>query len=211
MLTDDKQNEMASIENNKLLSLETLNVILSSYAERGDPRDAVEILDVMSDNEIQPNADSYSFVIEALGRDIKKRLKTEDHSYMQRNVEIADTILSMMEGNGTAPTTHVIRHYVELLCLAGESETATSIAEDFLSSEERATRLVVNNITIYRVATENAALGNFETAKKLAAMMTEYVPALHRRIKSREQRALYVVKSVESSTNDDRDEDSSSA
>jgi len=42
-------------------------------------------------------------------------------------------------------------------------------------------------------------------------MMTEYVPALHRRIKSREQRALYVVKSVESSTNDDRDEDSSSA
>jgi len=53
-------------------------------------------------------------------------------------------------------------------------------------------------------------LGNFETAKKLASMMTEYVPALHRRIKSREQRSLYVENNVESSTND-REEDSRAA
>jgi len=198
ILTEDRQNEIASMENNHLLSLESLNVLLSSYAERADPKDAVEILDVMSDNDIQPNADSYSFVIEALGRDIKKRLKIDDQSYKQRNVEIADTILSMMEDKGIPPTTHVIRNYVELLCLAGEIETATSIVEEYLTSDNPETRRVVNNITTYRVATENAALGNFDVARKLASMMTEYVPALHRGIRSREQRSLYVKEWVES-------------
>jgi len=196
MITEDRQNEIASIENHHLLSLESLNVILSSYAERADPRDAVEILDVMRDNGIQPNADSYSYVIEALGRDIKKRLKMEDASYKQRNVEIADTILSMMEENGISPTTHVIRNYIELLCIAGETATATSIVEEYLTSEDSETRLVVNNITTYRVATENAVRGNFDVARKLASMMTEYVPALHRGIKSREQRFLHVKEFV---------------
>lgn len=59
MLIDDHQNEMSSIENNHLLSLESLNVVLSSYAERGDPDDAVEVLNVMTKNDIEPNADSY--------------------------------------------------------------------------------------------------------------------------------------------------------
>eukprot|EP00536_Pseudo-nitzschia_multiseries_P000602 jgi/Psemu1/179031/e_gw1.7.165.1 len=201
MLTEDRQNEIVSIENNHLLSLESLNVILSSYAERADPKDAVGILDVMSDNGIEPNADSYSFVIEALGRDIKKRLKIDDQSYKQRNIEVADTILSMMEGKGIPPTTHVIRNYVELLCLAGEIETATSIVEEYLKSEDPETRLVVNNITTYRVATENAALGNFDIARNLASMMTEYVPALHRGIRSREQRSSYVNEFVEPAKN----------
>lgn len=146
----------------------------------------------MTDNGITPNADSYSFVIEALGRDIKKRLKTKDHAYMQRNIEVADTILSMMEGEGTTPSTHVIRNYIELLCLAGESETATSVVEDYLSSGDPSVRKTVNNITIYRVATENAAQGNFEVARDLASKMTEYVPALDRRITSREQRSRHL-------------------
>ncbi|MGK3761534.1 MAG: pentatricopeptide repeat protein, partial [Bacillariaceae sp.] len=191
ILTDDRQQEMLSLENNKLFSLESFNVIMSSYAERGDPHDVAGILDVMIENDIKPNADSYSFVIEALGRDIKKRLKKDDNSYKQRNVEIADTILSMMEEDNIAPTTHVIRHYIELLCLAGEIETATSIVEDFLSSSKDGNTRV-NNITIYRVAIENAILGNYKVAKKLCSMTSEIIPALHRKIASREQRSSYV-------------------
>ncbi|VEU43580.1 unnamed protein product [Pseudo-nitzschia multistriata] len=196
MLTEDKHNEMASIDHQRMLSLESLNVVLSSYAERADPEDAVEILGVMGDHGIEPDADSYSFVIEALGRDIKKRLKLEDASYKQRNLQIADTILSMMEENGVPPTTHVIRNYVELLCLSGEIETATSIVEDGLESADKGSPGSINNITIYRVAKEHAALGNFDKARELAETMTEHVPALHRGIRSREQRSSYVREHV---------------
>jgi pentatricopeptide repeat protein len=199
MLIEDHQNGMAKLEHHRLLSLESLNVVLSSYAERGDPRDAVEILELMAEKDIEPNADSFSFVIEALGRDIKKRLKTNDHDYIQRNISIANTVLSMMEGKGEAPNTHVIRNYVELLCLGGETETATSIVEDYLSSADRGVRNTLNNITIYRVASEHAALGNFERAKALAKQMTEFVPALHRRIRSKEQRSLYLQETIEAS------------
>jgi pentatricopeptide repeat protein len=199
MLIEDHENEMAKLENQRLLSLETINVVLSSYAERGDPKDTVEILDVMTENDIEPNADSYSFVIEALGRDIKRRLKTNDQDYIQRNISIANTVLSMMEGKGMAPNTHVIRNYVELLCLGGEIETATSIVEDYLSSTESSVRNTVNNITIYRVASEHVTLGNCERAKALAEKMTERVPALHRRIKSKEQREQYIQETMEDS------------
>jgi len=196
MLIEDHQNEMARLENNCLLSLESLNVVLSSYAERGDPRDAVEILELMDENDVEPNADSYSFVIEALGRDVKKRLKTNDEDYIQRNISIANTALSMMEGKGMAPNTHVIRNYVELLCQGGDIETATSILEDYLESSDRDFRSTVNNITVYRVASEHATLGNFEKAKALAEQMTEFVPSLYRKIRSKEQRSLYLQETM---------------
>ena len=189
ILKDDKQQENFLMENDKLVSLESLNVIMSAYAERGDPSDAADILNLMIEYDIKPNADSYSFVIEGLGRDIKKRLKQDDESYKQKSIKIADSILSMMEESGTAPTTQVLRHYVELLCLAGEIQTATSIVKDFLSSsrnnkdEERK----INNITIYRIAVENARVGNYDVAKELASMTTEVIPALYRKIFSREK------------------------
>ena len=196
MLIEDHHNEMARLENHCLLSLESINVVLSGYAERGDPRDAVEILELMAENDIDPNADSYSFVIEALGRDIKKRLKSNDQDYIERNISIANTVLSMMEGKGMPPNTQVIRNYVELLCMGGEIDTASSIVEDYLRSDDLEFRNIVNNITIYRVVSEHTALGNFERAKALAEQMTEYVPALHRRIKSKEQRSLYLEQTM---------------
>jgi pentatricopeptide repeat protein len=199
MLIEDHQNGMTKLEYHSLLSLESLNVVLSSYAERGDPRDAVEILELMAEKDIEPNADSFSFVIEALGRDIKKRLKTNDHDYIQRNISIANTVLSMMEGKGEAPNTHVIRNYVELLCLGREIETASSIVEDYLSNADQDVRNTLNNITIYRVASENADVGNFERAKSLAKQMTEYNSALYRRTKSKEQRVLYLQKNMKTS------------
>ena len=192
LLIEDHHNEMARLEHHSLLSLESINVVLSSYSERGDPRDAVEILELMAENEIEANADSYSFVIEALGRDIKKRLKSKDQDYIERNISIANTVLEMMEGAGMAPNTHVIRNYIELLCMGGEVDTATSIVEDYLQNSEH----IVNNITIYRVASEQTQLGKFETAKALAEQMTEYVPALHRRIRSKEQRSQYLEETM---------------
>lgn len=98
----------------------------------------------------------------------------------------------MMEEKGISPNTHLIRNYVELLCLAGECKTATSLVEDYLSSSDIEIFNTINNTTIHRVASEELRLGDFERAKVLALQMTEYVPALHRKIRSKEERYLYL-------------------
>jgi pentatricopeptide repeat protein len=176
-----------------LLSLESLNVVMSCYAERGDTEQALEILTIMENNNIKPDVDSYSFAIEVLGKNIHSRKKTDDSSYLHRSVEIAGSILTKMEQDGLFPSADVVRNYVELLCLVGEVETATSVVEDFLSGRTDAAHACVNNKAIYRVAIANAEVGNIEKAKELAKQTSEDIPILHRKIRSSEQRWLHLA------------------
>jgi pentatricopeptide repeat protein len=178
-----------------LLSLESLNVIMSGYAERGHTEQALEMLKIMEENNIQPNEDSFSFAIEVLGKDIHRRSLMGDTSHVHRNLEFADLILTRMEEKGVEPSTFVVRQYVELLCQTGEIETATSVVDGCLSDDDNRATIVCNK-SLYRVALANADRGNFEKAKELAGKMSEEVPVLHRKIRSKEQRHIH-VKSVE--------------
>ncbi|KAG7353908.1 PPR: pentatricopeptide repeat domain containing protein [Nitzschia inconspicua] len=175
-----------------LLSLESLNVIMSGYAERGDPEQALEILRIMGENGIQPNEDSFSFAIEVLGKDIHRRGLEGDQSHVLRNLETADLILTRMERDNILPSSFVIRQYVELLCQVGEVDTATSVVEDCLSSDCEA-ELIVCNKSLYRVALANAEAGNCRKAKDLAGKMSEKVPVLGRKIQSKEQRHNHLL------------------
>ena len=47
-----------------LLSVESLNVILSAFAERGDVLNVLQVLEVMRRAGVKPNADSYSFAVD---------------------------------------------------------------------------------------------------------------------------------------------------
>ncbi|KAL3919989.1 MAG: hypothetical protein SGILL_003479, partial [Bacillariaceae sp.] len=121
--------------NNNLLSLESLNVVMSGYAERGETKQTLDLLALMDQNNIQPNEDSYSFAIEVLGKDIHRRKMTDDPSHVHRNLEIADKILTRMEGSGIEASSFVIRQYIELLCLAGEVDTATTVVEKIVAGD----------------------------------------------------------------------------
>lgn len=175
-----------------LMSLESLNVVMSAYAERGETEQTISILHTMKENGIQPNEDSYSFALEALGKDIHRRKLVGDRSYLHKNLEIASTILARMEEDAIAPSADILRNYIELLCLTKEVETATSIIEEFVADCSMVAR--INNKTIYRVAMANAQIGNMTKAKELAKKMSEYIPVLHRKIRSKEQRLESVNK-----------------
>jgi pentatricopeptide repeat protein len=166
-----------------LLSLESLNVILSCLAERGDTDDAIEVLRIFRDYDIEPNEDSYSFAMEALGKELH-RLQVSgkleyNSSSVHKNIQLAGSLLSEMEDVGLTPSTDVVRNYLELLCLANEVETATAVTEDLLKDSYRNR---VNNKAIYRVALANAEAGNFDKAKELAGLTSEVIPSLYRRI-----------------------------
>lgn len=175
-------------------SVESLNVVLSAFAERGDVNHALSTLSSFETFGLKPNADSYSFAMEVLGKDVNRRKREYIHrksnsfvgrAQLDTNIDAADEILTRMEGEGIDPNSDIIRNYVELLCLADEVTTATAVVNDLLQSKQKS---VVNNKAIYRVAIANANLGNFEIARKLASVMTEPAPNLLRAIGSREQR-----------------------
>lgn len=177
-----------------LLSLESLNVIMSSYAERGDTQETMNVLKIMKVHNLKPDGDSYSFAIESLGKDIHRRKKADDVPWVHKNLEIAASILTMMEEDNIVPSADVVRNYVELLCITNEVSTATSVVNDCLANGQRSS---INNIILYRVAMANAEAGNIEMAKELASLTSETIPVLHRKIQSKEQRHLHLQRMKE--------------
>jgi pentatricopeptide repeat protein len=196
LLEDHRQAASPSSgESSPLLSLESLNVVMSAYSERGEMENAMDVLNLMEDIDIYPNEDSYSFALEALGKDVVRFQSKEDSSHLHKNVEIAGIILTRMEKNGVEPSVDVIRNYLELLCLAGEVETATSVVEQCLSTNND--RSKINNKSIYRVAMANAEACNFERAKALSKMTSEELPLLDKKIRSLESRFLAMERARE--------------
>lgn len=173
-------------EYDELRCLENFNVVLSSYAERGDVNESRRVLDVMRAYDFKPNQDSYAFAMEALGKDLHRRKSAKDKSWVHKNIEMAGYLLATMDEEGVMPSAEFVRNYVELLCLSNELGTATELIEDCLSTEEM--KSIVSNKALYRVALANAEAGHMEVAKKLASLTSEEIPVLRRKIRSKEQR-----------------------
>jgi pentatricopeptide repeat protein len=172
----------------ELQTLETFNAMMSCYAERGDTYDVLALLDNLLLKGISPDCNSYSFAIEALGKNIHRWKKHHNPGLVQENMELADRILGMMETNQIWPSTDFIRNYVELLCIAGESKTADLVVDDMLEKFPKS----VCSKALYRLAITNTENGDFERARELASRITDDIPTLMTKIRSREQRVYHV-------------------
>ena len=107
-----------------LVCLENLNIVMSSYAERGDVSDVFRVMQTIRDLDFQPNQDSYAFAMEVLGKDLHRRKSSGDKSLVHKNIEKAASLLVSMEEVGIEPSADFVRNYVELLCIGNElSET----------------------------------------------------------------------------------------
>jgi hypothetical protein len=166
------------------VSVASLNAILSGGAERGDVDRTLFVMEEFSRNDVEPNADSFSFAFEALGKNIARRTRNPASKQMiESYLETADSFLTELEERGIAPNHHIIREYVELLCLANEVETATSVVKETLANGG-----LVNNKTIYRVAMANVTAKNFAIARELTLTASEPLPFLLENIERAEQR-----------------------
>lgn len=157
---------------------------MSCFAERGDAREANGVLDFIRGSGISPNIDTFSFCLEALGKDIHRREKRNKPGAVRRNIHEASRYLTMMEREGLSPSSDVVRNYIELLCMAGEVETATSVLKECMENIPTA----VNSKSLYRVAISNAEVGDFETAHELANLIDDNIPSLWRKMRSIQQR-----------------------
>ena len=87
-----------------------------------------------------------------------------------------------------------IRNYVELLCIAGESTTANLLVDDMLKQIPKS----ICSKTLYRLALTNAENGEFERAQQLASRITDDIPTLMAKIRSRQQRVRHIGRTVKS-------------
>ena len=147
-----------------------LNVILSASAERGDLERTHLLLEEFGHFGTPLDADSYSFAMEACGKHLARRTRTVARpALVEQCLDAAVSLLTRMEEQGIAPTHHVIREYVELLCFAGQTETATQV---ILEAAECDLRLVSNK-AVHRVGMANVKRGNYQVARQVANLASE--------------------------------------
>lgn len=173
------------------ISVALLNILMSAAAERGDSSFALSVLmDDFDRYQIQPDGDSYSFAFEAMGKHIHRARKFSNAAKLIDECLLnAEKILSWMEEDGIAPTEHIIRQYVELLCEAGQVDTATDVILDAHNDIPGC----VNNKTLYRVAMSNSKIRKFDVARKIANCATIPILNLHKNIDVDERNANYLA------------------
>jgi hypothetical protein len=173
----------------------SLNAVLSAAAELGDVDRAFATFDDFDLYEVEPNADTYSFLLEALSVSVSFRVqKSEEQRKLDApgRMDAASAILSLMEENEVRMCQHCIEHYARLLYNVGRLDAAT---EFLLDSLERGDP--VSNRIIIVMSKHNAMAGNIEVARLLVTKTTEPFGHLEHRITEIEKQLLAADKGDE--------------
>jgi hypothetical protein len=161
------------------VTLASLNAVLSAAAELPDVNRAFSIFEDFDAYGIEPNYDSYSYLLESLSKDLMSNHKgsNEKMTHAPERLDAAAAILSLMEEKGIPRCQHCVEHYAMLLYHAGRLDAAT---EFLLDSLERGDP--VNNRVIIKMSKSNALAGNLEVARLMANRTSEPFAHLNRRI-----------------------------
>ena len=177
-------------------TIAAINILMSSYAWKGDIPSSLDQLGAAIEIGILPNVDTFSYALESVGKGTKRAIDNKNasmddvkrQSIVDENVKAADTILAYFEkavdseGKPLEPNHTFVRNYVEFLCLIGQIETATMVARDFLEQGKKNGMRLVDNKTLSRVSIANASVGNFETARCFLACMSESLPHIENKV-----------------------------
>jgi hypothetical protein len=167
-------------------TLSGLNALISASAERGNVYRAFALLEEIPRSNLEADADTYSFAFEALGKSLFRKLPltTNEPKLIASILEKADSLLTVMESQGLSPTHHIVREYVEVLCLAGKVDVATNVVLDLIASPGS-----VNSKTAYRVSMANVTAGNFDTARRFASDAGDHTNLILKKIAQEEAKA----------------------
>jgi hypothetical protein len=162
-------------EDRPTLSVSTLNVVLASAADRGDLDNSVHLMNMIREADLPANVNSFSFAFEALGKHLMFNLNNQRLARKSKEIYAycmakAMEYLDMMDARKIPMNHDVVREYVYLLDMVGETETATQVLLDALGKGR------VDSRALYHMAMANADSGNFEVAYRLARSGTEDMP-----------------------------------
>jgi hypothetical protein len=168
-------------ENNIKITTTIMNVLMSAAAERGDIDRLLSILKDFERYNVAFNADTISFGFESLGKNLMRRrnfnntfldmsrASTRDH--IDACMVVANVLLNHMDDHQVKTSDHIIRNYIEFLCMAGHVDTATSIIMEAVQEKG-----LVSSKSIYRVAMANAKMFRFDVARQVASCDRSIAP-----------------------------------
>jgi hypothetical protein len=172
------------------VTVSIMNILLSACAERGDLGRAINLYLDFENYCLRPNADTFSFIFEALGKHLRgsSNKLPRGQAYCEDRTEAliltADSFIERMEQHGVAATKEVIHNYVEFLMCSGQLEKATSIVLDAVKSD-----IFISSKTLYGVAMKNAKEQRHDVARQIASCETVVADVLMRNI-AREERMM---------------------
>lgn len=179
------ENGMRILESSEdLISLETLNAMMSFYAYRGDVTNVFHILKTMRSRNIKPDIHSYSFAMEVLGKHILALTSNATPYQLQVAWDHATNILDEMEKDDVLISRDLLRNYIELLCVTGESNLADSVVDDMIRDSPD----LVCSKTLYTLIKVNVDNRDFDRARTLARQIRDDIPTIWNMISRQEQR-----------------------
>ena len=169
------------------VTLSSLNAVLSAAAEKPDVNRAFNIFEDFDVYGIEPNYDSYSYLLESLSKDLipAREGYKERMMHAPERLDAAAAILSLMEERNIPRCQHCVEQYTQLLFNVGRLDAAT---EFLLDSLERGDP--VNNRVIINMSKNNALAGNMEVARLMATKTSEPFAHLTHRIDDIETKLL---------------------
>ena len=146
----------------------------------GDVDRAFATFDDFDVSELKPNADSFSYHLEALALDVSEETHRSGEAIEDRvmsRVDAAESVLALMKEDGFPLCNHALHEYVRLLCFAGDTDKALTSIDEALE-----TNLLVADKTLLFLATKFGATGQIEAARDLASKTTDRWHFLEKRI-----------------------------
>lgn len=181
VLNSDSEHKLDMVEDcleelatQNTVTVSAVNAILSATAERGNRKRSAYLRQRWFSGILEPDVDTICYCMEVLGKHWYRRLNRSTAA-VQRTLEDADDLLQYMDERGIAPSHHVIREYVELLCQLEQYDLAQQVL-DRMPSE------LIHNKTLHRVAMTYVDRGEYDKALEVTRRAVPPMPFLVERI-----------------------------
>lgn len=159
-------NLLANKNNGNFITTSSMNVLLLGYGMKKDINTAFNVYDDFVTYNLKPDANTFSFLMEALYLDSKEffspgqDVKPEDIDYA---IDGAAMIQKSMNESGIEKSNHFMHEYIRVLCTTGRLDDAKSMLDEAIEC-----RSPVEMGSIVLIASDYAGKGDFEMARSVA-------------------------------------------
>ncbi|KAL7552619.1 hypothetical protein ACHAWF_017606 [Thalassiosira exigua] len=159
-------------KNDHVRSIHSMNALLLGYGKIQDIDSAFIVYGDLEKFGIQPDANTFIFLLESLYIDTIQRFRKHDKEPLQCTTQdiddvvgAAQVILDTMEESEITKSKSFIGEHIKLLCAIGLVEDAYSVLEEAIS-----TGTPVPRPPLFMLMSNFASMGNYDTAHNVAQM-----------------------------------------
>lgn len=169
------------------VTVSTLNMVCSGYAELGQVNRAFAMFDDFTKYQLDPDEDTYSYMMEALSKASGGDMQTSA-SLLAKYYTAAEWLINTMTEKDVVINHHTLHYYVHTLGNLGEFDAAQSAVLDALD-----VGLNVSNKTLTMLISECGERGDLDMARFFASKLSEPLHFVEKRIENWELQKAQAV------------------